>query len=109
MALGSRDVDEITDIIIDITRAAADIDTDRLSGQLETWLSRYLGGSVADLDFVGMGEFGHADHAQQPPHLPIRPRASVTRIRTASRPGQLGGRQGLPHRTAPALLGRDGA
>ncbi len=54
MAVGSRDVDEITDIVIDITHAPADIDTDRLSGQLETWLSRYLGGSVADLDFVGM-------------------------------------------------------
>jgi len=40
MAVGSRDVDEITDIVIDITHAPADIDTDRLSGQLETWLSR---------------------------------------------------------------------
>ena len=58
MALGSRDVDEITDIVIDITHAPADIDTDRLSGQLETWLSRYLGGSVADLDFVGMVNSG---------------------------------------------------
>ena len=58
MALGSRDVDEITDIVIDITHAPADIDTDRLSGQLETWLSRYLGGSVADLDFVAMVNSG---------------------------------------------------
>ena len=40
MAVGSRDVDEITDIVIDITHAPADINTDRLSGQLETWLSR---------------------------------------------------------------------
>ena len=32
MAVGSRDVDEITDIVIDITHAPADIDTDRLSG-----------------------------------------------------------------------------
>ena len=58
MAVGSRDVDEITDIVIDLTHAPADIDTDRLSGQLETWLSRYLGGSVADLDFVGMVNSG---------------------------------------------------
>ena len=58
MALGSRDVEEIADIIIDLTRAPADIDTDRLSGQLQTWLSRYLGGSVADLDFVGMVNSG---------------------------------------------------
>jgi ubiquinone biosynthesis protein len=58
MAVGSRDVDEITDIVIDITHAPADIDTDRLSGQIETWLSRYLGGSVADLDFVGMVNSG---------------------------------------------------
>jgi ubiquinone biosynthesis protein len=58
MAVGSRDVDEITDIVIDITHAPADVDTDRLSGQLETWLSRYLGGSVADLDFVGMVNSG---------------------------------------------------
>jgi predicted unusual protein kinase regulating ubiquinone biosynthesis (AarF/ABC1/UbiB family) len=58
MAVGSRDVDEITDIVIDITHAPADIDSDRLSGQLEAWLSRYLGGSVANLDFVGMVNSG---------------------------------------------------
>jgi ubiquinone biosynthesis protein len=58
MALSSRDVDEMTDIVIDITDAPADIDTDRLSGQLETWLSRYLGGNVADLDLVGMVNSG---------------------------------------------------
>jgi ubiquinone biosynthesis protein len=58
MALGSRDVDEMTDIVIDITHASADIDTDRLSGQIETWLSRYLSGSVADLDFVAMVNSG---------------------------------------------------
>ena len=58
MAVGSRDVEEITDIIIDITHAPADLDTDRLSGQIGTWLSRYLGGSVANLDLVGMVNSG---------------------------------------------------
>jgi ubiquinone biosynthesis protein len=58
MALSSRDVDEITDIVIDLTDAPADIDTDRLSGQIETWLSRYLGGNVANLDFVAMVDSG---------------------------------------------------
>jgi ubiquinone biosynthesis protein len=58
MAVGSRDVDEITDIVIDVTNAPADLDADRLNGQIGTWLSRYLGGSVADLDLAGMVNAG---------------------------------------------------
>ena len=58
MAVGSRDVDEITDIVIEITHAPADIDTDRLSGQIGAWLSRCLGGSVANLDLVAMVNSG---------------------------------------------------
>ncbi len=58
VAVGSRDVEEITDIVIDITHAPANLDTDRLSGQIGTWLSRYLAGSVANLDLVGMVNSG---------------------------------------------------
>jgi ubiquinone biosynthesis protein len=53
LAVGSRDVDELTDIVIDITHAPADLDVDRLNGQIGTWLNRYLGGSIADLDMIG--------------------------------------------------------
>jgi ubiquinone biosynthesis protein len=53
LAVGSRDVDELTDIVIDITHAPADLDVDRLNGQVGTWLNRYLGGSIADLDMIG--------------------------------------------------------
>jgi ubiquinone biosynthesis protein len=53
LAVGSRDVEELTDIVIDITHAPADLDVDKLNGQIGTWLNRYLGGSIADLDMVG--------------------------------------------------------
>ena len=57
LAVGSRDVDELTDIVID-THAPADLDVDRLNGQIGTWLNRYLGGRVADLDMVGATNAG---------------------------------------------------
>ena len=47
LAVGSRDVEELTDIVIDLTHAPADLDVDRLNGQIGTWLNRYLGGNVA--------------------------------------------------------------
>src|SRR4029453_14468075 len=58
IAVGSRDVDEITDTVIEITHAPADIAPHRVSGQIRTWLSRYLGGSVANLALVGMVNSG---------------------------------------------------
>ena len=77
---------KITDIVVDITHAPADIDTDRLSGQLGTWLSRYLGGSVAILlDFVGMVNSGMQIMHSNRLTFPGRPRAAAPRARTASR------------------------
>jgi ubiquinone biosynthesis protein len=58
LAVGSRDVDELTDIVIDLTHAPADLDIDKLNGQIGTWLNRYLGGSIADLDMVGATNAG---------------------------------------------------
>ena len=75
LAVGSQDVEEVTDIVIDITRAPADLDADRLSGQIGTWLSRYLGGSVANLDLVGMVNAGmqimHSNHLTFPSDLAL--------------------------------------
>ena len=58
LAVGSRDVDELTDIVIDLTHAPADLDVDKLNGQIGTWLNRYLGGNIADLDMVGATNAG---------------------------------------------------
>ena len=58
LAVGSRDVDELTDIVMDLTHAPADLDVDRLNGQIGTWLNRYLGGNVADFDMVGATNAG---------------------------------------------------
>ena len=44
--------------MIDITHAPAELDADRLSGQIGTWLSRYLTGNIADLDLVEMMNAG---------------------------------------------------
>jgi hypothetical protein len=44
--------------VIDLTHAPADLDVDRLNSQIDTWLNRYLGGSVADLDMVGATNAG---------------------------------------------------
>ena len=44
--------------MIDLTHAPADLDVDKLNGQIGTWLNRYLGGSVADLDMVGATNAG---------------------------------------------------
>jgi predicted unusual protein kinase regulating ubiquinone biosynthesis (AarF/ABC1/UbiB family) len=65
-----------------------------------------LGQELANHQMVNSGmQIMHSNRLT----FPVRPRASLPRVRTASRPGQFGGRQGLPHRTAPALLGRDDA
>jgi len=58
LEVGSQDVDELTDIVIDLTHAPADLDIDKLNGQIGTWLNRYLGGSIADLDMVGATNAG---------------------------------------------------
>jgi ubiquinone biosynthesis protein len=75
LAAGSRDVEEVTDIVIEITHAPAELDADRLSGQIGTWLSRYLGGSVANLDLVGMVNAGmqimHSNHLTFPSDLAL--------------------------------------
>jgi ubiquinone biosynthesis protein len=58
LAIGSRDVEELTDVVIEITKAPADLDVDKLNGQIGTWLNRYLGGSITELDVVGATNAG---------------------------------------------------
>jgi ubiquinone biosynthesis protein len=81
LAVGSRDVDELTDIVIELTHAPADLDVDRLNGQIGTWLNRYLGGSIADLDMVGAANAGmqilHSDRLSFPGDLALLLRVLV--------------------------------
>jgi ubiquinone biosynthesis protein len=81
LAVGSRDVDELTDIVIDLTHAPADLDVDRLNGQIGTWLNRYLGGSIADLDMVSAANAGmqilHSDRLSFPGDLALLVRVLV--------------------------------
>ncbi|MFF1878986.1 ABC1 kinase family protein [Leifsonia sp. NPDC058230] len=60
LAVSKRSVDGVTDAVIEITDAPADVDVNALRGDIDLWLSRYLKGSVADLDTSGMLRSGSA-------------------------------------------------
>jgi len=54
LAVSKKDVDGVTDAVIEITNAPADVDIPTLRGDIDSWLSQYLKGSVADLDSAEM-------------------------------------------------------
>jgi ubiquinone biosynthesis protein len=54
LAVSKKSVDDVTDAVIEITKAPADVDVDALRGDIDLWLSQYLKGGVADLDAAGM-------------------------------------------------------
>ena len=54
IAMNSRDLDDLTASIVDITDAPADTDLDRLRADIDRWSSQYLNDELADLDFAGM-------------------------------------------------------
>jgi ubiquinone biosynthesis protein len=60
LAVSKRSVDDVTDAVIEITNAPADVDINGLRGDIDLWLSQYLKGSVADLDTAGMLRSGSA-------------------------------------------------
>jgi ubiquinone biosynthesis protein len=60
LAVSKRSVDGVTDAVIEITDAPADVDVNALRGDIDLWLSQYLKGSVAGLDVAGMLRSGSA-------------------------------------------------
>jgi ubiquinone biosynthesis protein len=54
VAVAARDVEELVDVVVELTHPPRDFDRDRLAGQIETWLNRYLSGGVGDLDMTAM-------------------------------------------------------
>ena len=54
LAVSEHSVDDVTDAVIGITRAPADIDIEQLRGDIDLWLDRYLAGSVSDVDTADM-------------------------------------------------------
>ena len=104
LAVGSRDVDELTDIVIDLTHAPADLDVDKLNGQIGTWLNRYLGGNIADLDMVGATNAGmqimHSNRLTFPGDLALLLRVLV---RLQGLGGALGAKVSLTELLQPYL------
>ncbi|MCU1477831.1 MAG: ubiB [Subtercola sp.] len=60
LAVSKKSVDGVTDAVIEITDAPADVDVNALRGDIDLWLSQYLKGGVADLDTAGMLRSGSA-------------------------------------------------
>lgn len=54
LAVSRTSVDDVTDSVIDITRAPANVDVDKLRGDVDLWLTQYLSGSVSEFDTAGM-------------------------------------------------------
>ena len=54
IAIGTRDVDALTDVILEMTTPPPDTDTDRLRDDIDTWLNRYLLAGIGQLDMVGI-------------------------------------------------------
>lgn len=58
VAVASRDIDDLTDAVVEITRAPAATDVDHLRDDIDTWMSRYLKKGLSDLDLTGMIQSG---------------------------------------------------
>ena len=54
IAITSKDLDDLTDAIIEPDQCPADIDRNLLSNDLDVWLGQYLSGDIAALDMTGM-------------------------------------------------------
>ena len=50
IAIGTRDVDSLIDVVLELTTPPPGVDLAELRASIETWLSRYLLVSVSDLD-----------------------------------------------------------
>ena len=54
IAVGTRDVDELTDTILAMTTPPPDVDITQLRGDIDVWLRKYFLGDVAHLDVTGI-------------------------------------------------------
>lgn len=60
IAIGTRDVDDLTDIVLQMTTPPADVDPVKLRGDIDLWLNRYFLGGVAELDVAAITTSGMA-------------------------------------------------
>ena len=58
IAIGTRDVDSLVDIILELTTPPPDVDLSELRAAVETWLNRYLLVGVGELDMTGIMSSG---------------------------------------------------
>jgi ubiquinone biosynthesis protein len=58
IAVGTRDVDALIDIVVELTTPPPDIDMRALRSDIETWLNRYLLIGVGQLDMNGVIDSG---------------------------------------------------
>ena len=58
IAVGTRDVDALIDIVVELTTPPPDVDMRALRSAIETWLNRYLLIGVGQLDMNGIIESG---------------------------------------------------
>jgi ubiquinone biosynthesis protein len=58
IAVGTRDVDALIDIVVELTTPPPDVDMRSLRNAIETWLNRYLFVGVGQLDMNGIIDSG---------------------------------------------------
>ena len=58
IAIGTRDVDSLIDVILELTTPPPDVDLSELRGDIEAWLNRYLLVGVGELDMNGIMSSG---------------------------------------------------
>lgn len=54
IAIGTRDMDSLIDVIVELTKPAPGVDMGELRASIETWLNRYLLVGVSDLDMTAI-------------------------------------------------------
>jgi ubiquinone biosynthesis protein len=58
IGIGTRDVDSIVDVIVEMTTPPATVDMNELRSDIEAWLNRYLLGGVGHLDMATIMDTG---------------------------------------------------
>ena len=107
IGVGTRDVDALIDIVVELTTPPPDVDMRALRSAIETWLNRYMFIGVGQLDMDGIVNSGmqllHAHRLVVPADLALLlPRAATT---ARARPWRTD--RGAPHGTGRATCPRD--
>jgi ubiquinone biosynthesis protein len=58
VAITNKNVEDVTDAVIEITSAPADVDLPNLQREIDLWMNQYLLGSVAEVDLASMVNSG---------------------------------------------------